>query len=710
MFRYILSLVLIINNIIYAQTAIDIQDLDNDNIIDTQDRILRHPFIDKTNGISTNIGEYTLSLKRGWQIASLPVDTILRPDIDDYEFTNDMNEFTDIYVDRYANFKIFGKYHIIWQYTDNKWKAYSQNQIIRDKIIELGHELITQLDKNSAFWILMNENRDVTFYGKEYLYPFDTQNSNGWHLIKYKGSFPNDLKELLGIKHIWEYKDSNWILNPETITNYGVWIYKDSNIDSRMKTTLEARHLIRNEEYSLAIEKLKSIEDFFFAKYNLGLLYLSGQGVEKDYKIAYKYFNDSKEFFWSKYNLAYMIINGLGVNIDHMLAKQYFDEIIQDNNDSYTLYALGTMYANAEAVNQDYEKAKEYYEKSALLGNTTALKSIGNLYINGHGVEKNINKAIEYYIKSAKGNNTTSQNILAIFYFDGECFLQDYTQALKWYRKSAFMGDSADSYRMLAVLYTQGYGITKDYSQAVKYYKKAIEIDPNHFANINLGYMYENGFGVNRDYKKAVELYQLSADNGNKYGQGNLARMYMDGKGVSQDYKKASQYFNLAAEQGLSWAQEYLARLYFDGNGVTQNYDIAYDWYLKAAEQGDTYAMTSIAWYYLDGIGSIKQNKTTAFQWYLKSAANGNTWSQNTMAYLYWHGTGTSINKSKSYCWAKTSCDNGYDTACDIINYDDWSGVYIPNDCQTYLQSEIDEYKIAEEEPEQCTNLDLLFK
>lgn len=64
---------------------------------------------------------------------------------------------------------------------------------------------------------------------------------------------------------------------------------------------------------------------------------------------------------------------------------------------SEQMYTIGSEYESK----QDYIKAMEYYEKSAELGNITAMNQIGYMYGKGNGVEKDRVKSLEWYEKAA---------------------------------------------------------------------------------------------------------------------------------------------------------------------------------------------------------------------------------------------------------------------------------------------------------------------
>jgi hypothetical protein len=55
-----------------------------------------------------------------------------------------------------TNVSIFDNIQIVWQYKNDKWKAYSQQEIYKNAISDANISTFDQIDKNSGFWILKN--------------------------------------------------------------------------------------------------------------------------------------------------------------------------------------------------------------------------------------------------------------------------------------------------------------------------------------------------------------------------------------------------------------------------------------------------------------------------------------------------------------------------------------------------------------------------
>jgi len=94
----------------------------------------------------------------------------------------------------------------------------------------------------------------------------------------------------------------------------------------------EAEELYGNEEYEKAIPLLEALakEGYAPAQYDLGVIYLNGDGAPQD---------DAKALEWTRKAAE------------------------QGNADAQ--YNLGAMYFNGQGVKRDFEKAKEWYAKAA---------------------------------------------------------------------------------------------------------------------------------------------------------------------------------------------------------------------------------------------------------------------------------------------------------------------------------------------------------
>jgi TPR repeat protein len=149
-------------------------------------------------------------------------------------------------------------------------------------------------------------------------------------------------------------------------------------------------------------------QDCALAENELGDLYLSGTGVERNRKEAFKWYKQAADR----------------------------DDAMGQNN-------LGYMYIRGFGVNKDLGSAKDWYLKSAKQGNPLAQDALGSMYQFGWGVEKDPVRAFQCYETAAKQGWATAQIHLAELYKNGVGVDQNSTEAAKWYCKAAGMGNDA---------------------------------------------------------------------------------------------------------------------------------------------------------------------------------------------------------------------------------------------------------------------------
>ena len=213
------------------------------------------------------------------------------------------------------------------------------------------------------------------------------------------------------------------------------------------------------------------------AQYNLGVLYLEGEGVPK---------SDKKAVYWTQKSA--------------------------DQGDVSAQYNLGLMYYDGKGVPQDYKKAEYWYQKAADLGYASAQYNLGLMYYVGKGVPQSDKKAVYWYQKAADQGLTNGQYNIGHMYSKGKGVPQSDKKAVYWYQKAADQGAAYAQFN-LGNMYREGRGVPQDYRQAVYWYQKAADQGVAS-AQYNLGFIYEDGKGVPQSDKKAVYWYQKAADQG----------------------------------------------------------------------------------------------------------------------------------------------------------------------------------------------------
>ncbi len=134
------------------------------------------------------------------------------------------------------------------------------------------------------------------------------------------------------------------------------------------------------------------------AQANLGVIYLTGQGVAAD--------------------------AASGVRWLRRAAEQGYAPA--QNN-------LGYLYGVGQGVPQDYGQAAHWYRLAADQGYADAQNSLGTLYRNGQGVTRDPSEAVRYFRLAATQGQPWGQNNLGVMYLNGEGVPQDEVEAVRWF-------------------------------------------------------------------------------------------------------------------------------------------------------------------------------------------------------------------------------------------------------------------------------------
>ena len=134
----------------------------------------------------------------------------------------------------------------------------------------------------------------------------------------------------------------------------------------------------------------------------LGMLYMNGQGVEKDLTIAIGWFRKAAQQndAIAQYYLGMMYLNGNGVARDEELAADWLHKSAEQGN-ALAQYQLGEMYLEGKGVDQKNYMAAHWLRKAGEQRVATAQLQLGNLYRLGKGVTKNKEEALYWYNKAA---------------------------------------------------------------------------------------------------------------------------------------------------------------------------------------------------------------------------------------------------------------------------------------------------------------------
>ena len=113
------------------------------------------------------------------------------------------------------------------------------------------------------------------------------------------------------------------------------------------------------------------------AQFNLGVMYLTGRGVQQDYSAAALWFRKAAEqgYALAQSNLGTLYRDGRGVAQDDTEAVMWFRKAA-DQSDAVAELHLGVMYAEGRGVPQDYVRAHMWFSLAAAQGEQRASKTL----------------------------------------------------------------------------------------------------------------------------------------------------------------------------------------------------------------------------------------------------------------------------------------------------------------------------------------------
>lgn len=167
------------------------------------------------------------------------------------------------------------------------------------------------------------------------------------------------------------------------------------------------------------------------AQYEVGIMYLKGQGTDSDRSQAVKWLSssaaagnadataklrrmdDQADKFHalmrnakngdpeSQYDVAMMLLKGRGIEQDQEQGKMWLARAANQTNQK-AITRLGILFYKGEQGKQDYREAYRLFDQ-VKQESVLAQYYLGEMYANGEGVERSYSAAINWYQKAADG-------------------------------------------------------------------------------------------------------------------------------------------------------------------------------------------------------------------------------------------------------------------------------------------------------------------
>ena len=263
--------------------------------------------------------------------------------------------------------------------------------------------------------------------------------------------------------------------------------------------------------------------------YKIGKIYYEGKGCEKDAEKAYEYFMKAADCKNKNayYALGKTCSDKTSTHYDIIRAEQYYLKAYEEYYDSeteeshapsYLKNSMADLYANQEHEIYDINKAISLYKDCAENDNDTfSMFKLGSIYLNGNGVYKDITLGLHYLNDAADCGNKFAKVTLADFYADATHNHYNIAKAISLYKDC--IKNDADSYSMskLGSIYLFGNGVPKDEALGLKYLNDAAA-QGNEYAQKTI-YFYNNmkhSMAVSASFSLAYHFLNSLSDRRNQ--------------------------------------------------------------------------------------------------------------------------------------------------------------------------------------------------
>ena len=219
---------------------------------------------------------------------------------------------------------------------------------------------------------------------------------------------------------------------------------KDLQIKLNILNGKQALSKSKYDDALLFFTKAFDLGDKYEAPFQMGRIYVYGQGVKTDYKKAAYYYNISAENNHAEAQCMYatMCHMGIGIQQDDDIAFKWYTKSANQGNDE-AQYCLGLAYYKGEGVVKDYLLAVKWFTEAAKQGHAHAQNNLGQCYLKGEGVVQSITEGLKWVTESANKGNADAQCSLGSYYEYGAYGIKkDLDQAVLWYKKAASQGVS----------------------------------------------------------------------------------------------------------------------------------------------------------------------------------------------------------------------------------------------------------------------------
>lgn len=255
---------------------------------------------------------------------------------------------------------------------------------------------------------------------------------------------------------------------------YAGGIFKAPGEDSRPKRKYQELDLS-------SLERLAQESDGD-ARYELGVRYFTGTGVEKNETRAFSYWLQAAKsgHLESENEVGVCFAKGEGTDKDMSQAAAWYSKAAAEGSGD-AADSMGVRYLYGRDLPQDSERAFHWFQRGAALGNNEAVHALASCYFRGIGTPKDKAKAIDVLVDGAKKGDKQLMLTLGCAFLngwtipDGSEFPKDDQKAFDWMTKAAQAG-STHAMFVLGGLYFEGRGTTKDIKAGINWFERSAKL------------------------------------------------------------------------------------------------------------------------------------------------------------------------------------------------------------------------------------------
>lgn len=247
--------------------------------------------------------------------------------------------------------------------------------------------------------------------------------------------------------------------------------YLRESMDREYLLAKKAMNEDRFDEARLLLSKCYGAGNIL-AGVNLGEIYYSGYGCEKDYKKAVQLFVDGMsqgnplgaEWLATAYKWGRSVPKdkNKAMEIYESCCDALLDMCACGCADAQYVYGFDMLYGNFTSDN--YEQALRWLTRAMEAGHKRAGVNVAKMYLNGWGCEQDTKKAIDLLKGYSNASIKDANFELGKIYYHGTYTERDYSKALYYFRKAAKMGH-ANAQDYVGDIYYFGNSVEVNYAE-----------------------------------------------------------------------------------------------------------------------------------------------------------------------------------------------------------------------------------------------------